>query len=166
MQRRLTTMTMMLATMLWAGTALAHMRGGGGFGGGLGPEPGMMLPMLLHKLDLTDVQRQQVRTILETHRAKFQTLFPQLRDAQQTLDAKLMSPNPIQAGDLAPQIQQLADLRKQILQEGVAVALEVRGVLTADQRARAATLQSQIAALHAQMRALIGEPPTNVLSDQ
>ena len=128
-------------------------------GGGLGPEPGMMLPRLLRKLALTDTQRQQVHAIMNAHRANFQSMFPQLRNAQQALEAKLMSADPVQASDLAPQVQQVADLRKQIMQEGVTVAVEVRGVLTQAQRAQAANLYGQISALHQQMRNLIGDPP-------
>ncbi len=128
-------------------------------GGGLGPEPGMMLPMLIRKVGLSDTQRQQVRTILNAHRPRFQALFPQLRDAQQALEARLVSTDPVKADDLAPQIQRVADLRKEILQEGVGVAIEVRGVLTPEQLARAADLHGQMRTLREQMRKLVGEPP-------
>jgi len=159
MMRRLT-VAMILATILSTGTALARPGGGGGpFGGGGGPDGGMMLPLLLGKLDLTDSQHQQVHVILTAHRATFQSVFSQLRDAQQALEAKLLSTDPVQLADVAPQIQRIADLRKQILEQGVAIALEVRGVLTPQQLAHAADLHTQIAALRAQMRALVGEPP-------
>jgi Spy/CpxP family protein refolding chaperone len=159
MMRRFTA-AIMLATVLSTGTAFARPGGGGGpLGGGIGPDAGMMLPLLLRKLDLTDAQHQQVHTILNTHRAALQTLFPRLRDAQQALEAKLLSADPVQVADLAPQIQQVADLRKQIMEQGVAIALEVRSVLTPQQLARAAELHTQIAALRSQMRALVGEPP-------
>lgn len=157
--RRILMMTV-LAAGLW--TAAARAQGpmmGGPMRGGFGGEPGMMLPMLIHKLGLTDAQRQQVRTILDGHRAKFETLVPQLRAAQQALDAKLVSTDPVRLEDLAPQIQQLADLRKQLMQEGVGVALEVRAIFTPEQLARAADLHSQMATLRAQMQKLVGEPP-------
>jgi len=128
-------------------------------GGGFGTEPGMMLPMLLHKLGLTDAQHERVRTILNAHRATFQTLFSQLRDAQQRLEAKLLGTDPVQLADVTPEIDHVATLRKQIMQEGVAVALEVRGVLTPAQLTHAGDLQSQVAALRSQMRTLLGEPP-------
>jgi len=134
--------------------------GGGGMrGAGLGPEPGMMFPMLIRKVGLSDAQRQQVKTILNNHRSRFQTLFPQLRDAQATLEGRLVSTDPVKADDLASQVQQVADLRKQILQEGIAVAIEVRAVLTPEQLARAADLHTQMRALREQMRKLVGEPP-------
>jgi Spy/CpxP family protein refolding chaperone len=155
--RRLLTITILTAT-LSAATVHAQpmgMRGGGGFG----PEPGMMLPMLIRKVGLSDTQRQQVRAILDTHRPRFQTLFPQLRDAQQGLESRLVSTDPVKAEDLASQIQRVADLRKQILQEGVAVAIEVRGVLSPEQLARAADLHTQMSGLREQMHKLMGEPP-------
>ena len=158
MLRRFTAATI-LAVLLSTGTALARPGGGGGPFGGGGADAGMMLPLLLGKLDLTDAQHQQVRAILTAHRTAFQSLFSQLRDAQQALEAKLLSADPVQAADLAPQIQRVADLRKQILEQGVAIALEVRGVLTPPQLAHAADLHTQITALRAQMRTLVGEPP-------
>jgi len=159
MMRRLTAATL-LAVLLSTGVAYARPGGGGGpMDGAMGADGGMMLPMLLHKLDLTDAQRQQVRGILAAHRAAFQSLFPQLRDAQQALEAKLLGTTPVQLADLAPQIQKVADLRKKVMEEGVAVALQVRGVLTPDQLGHAADLHTQIAALRAQMRALLGDPP-------
>lgn len=162
---------MILTTMLAAGlaAAAAHAQGpmmGGPMRGGFGPEPGTLLPMLIRKVGLTDTQRQQVKTILDGHRATFQTLVPRLRAAQQALDAKLVSTDPVTRDDLAPQIQRLADLRKQLMQEGVGVALEVRAVLTPEQLARAADLRSQMAALHEQMQKLVGEPPMGPPADE
>ena len=154
--RRLLTITILAASLSAAPVQAQPMgRGGGGFG----PDPGMMLPMLIRKVGLSDTQRQQVRTILNGHRPRFQTLFPQLRDAQQTLESRLVSTDPVKAEDLGPQIQRVADLRKQILQEGVAVAIEVRGILTPEQLARAAEMHTQLSALHEQMHKLVGEPP-------
>jgi Spy/CpxP family protein refolding chaperone len=150
---------MALATSLW--TATAHAQGpmmGGPMHGGGGSEPGMLLPMLIHKVGLTAAQRQQMRTILDNHRAKFQALFPQLRSAQQALDAKLVSTAPVHLDDLAPQIQQIADFRKQLMLEGAGIALEVRALLTPEQLARAADLHTQMAALRDQMQKLMGEP--------
>jgi len=158
--RRLLTMILLGAGL--AGAAQAQPMGGGGGGmrgAGLGPEPGMMFPMLIRKVGLSDAQRQQVKTILNNHRSRFQTLFPQLRDAQATLEGRLVSTDPVKADDLASQVQQVADLRKQILQEGIAVAIEVRAVLTPEQLARAADLHTQMRALREQMRKLVGEPP-------
>jgi len=158
--RRLLTMILLGASLAATATQAQPMGGGGGMrGAGLGPEPGMMFPMLIRKVGLSDAQRQQVKTILNNHRSRFQTLFPQLRDAQATLEGRLVSTDPVKADDLAPQVQQVADLRKQILQEGIAVAIEVRAVLTPEQLARAADLHTQMRALREQMRKLVGEPP-------
>ncbi|HEY2387358.1 MAG TPA: periplasmic heavy metal sensor [Candidatus Binatia bacterium] len=157
--RRLLTMTVLGAGLAATAAQAQPMGGGMRGGGGLGPEPGMMLPMLIRKVGLSDAQRQQVKTILNSHRPQFQTLFPQLREAQSALEGRLVSTDPVKADDLVPQVQRVADLRKQILQEGIAVAIEVRAVLTPEQLARAADLHSQMRALHEQMRKLVGEPP-------
>lgn len=156
--RRLLTITI-LAASLAAATVDAQPMGPMHGGGAFGPEPGMMLPMLIRKVGLSDTQRQQVRAILNGHRPRFQTLFPQLRDAQQALESRLVSTDPVKAEDLASQIQRIADLRKQILQEGVGVAIEVRSILSPEQLARAADMRTQMSALHEQMRKLMGEPP-------
>jgi len=137
------------------------MMGGGPMagGGGFGREPGMFFPAILHNLNLTPDQMQQVRTILDGHRSTFHTLFPQLRDAQQGLAGKLVSTDPVTLADLTPRIQRVADLRKQLMQEGVNVALEVRAVLTPDQLTQAAQIQQRMEALHQEMRNLVGDPP-------
>lgn len=155
--RRLLTMTILGASL--AVTAAYAQPMGPMHGGGLGPDPGMMLPMLIRKVGLSDTQRQQVRAILNAHRPRFQTLFPQLRDAQQALEARLVSTDPVKADDLAPQVQRVTDMRREIMQEGIAVAIEVRGVLTPEQLARAADLHTQMRGLREQMRKLVGEPP-------
>jgi len=162
--RRWLTMIVLGATFASTGAAAQPM-GGGMRGGSFGPEPGMMLPMLIRKVGLSDTQRQQVRTILNAHRPRFQTLFPQLRDAQQALEARLVSTDPVKAEDLAPQIQRVADLRKQVLQEGIAVAIEVRGVLSPEQLAHASDLHTQMGALREQMHKLMGEPPMEDAGD-
>jgi hypothetical protein len=56
-------------------------------------------------------------------------------------------------------MQQAIQARGQLMQEGLRAALDVRGVLTPDQLAKAADVQKQMEALHAQMQKLVGEGP-------
>ena len=63
------------------------------------------------------------------------------------------------AEDLTGQVQRAAQLREQLMQEGLKVALEVRALLTPDQLAKAAQLKDRVRALRAEMRSLFAEEP-------
>jgi Spy/CpxP family protein refolding chaperone len=78
-----------------------------------------------------------------------------MRGAQQDLRTKLTAPGSLQAGDLQPVSQQLSQLRDQLAQERLAIALEVRAVLTPDQLARVAQFQQRFQELRSEMRALV-----------
>ena len=128
-----------------------------------GPRPGMMgdgagmtLPLLLRGANLTADQKTQVQQIMANHRAAFQNLFSQLRTVQDQLSGKLFSTGAVSESDLTPQLQQASTLRSQLAEEGLRVALEIRGILTADQLANAAQLKTQMQALQNQMKNLMG----------
>jgi len=145
---------------LWAVPVFArdHMRmRSWGPGMMMGDGPGMMMPLLLKKADLTAEQKAQVRKIMENHRDTFRSLFSQLEAANQRLADKLLAPGDLQSGDLTSQIQQITQFRGQLIQEGIKAALEVRGVLTAEQLAKAAQFKDKMRTLHAEMRGLFEE---------
>jgi Spy/CpxP family protein refolding chaperone len=145
---------------LCAATVYAHPRGGmGALGPGrmLGDAPGMMLPLVLKGVDLTDAQEKQVRDIMAAHRATFRTLFSELQVAHKDVADKLFAPGDVQAEDLTAQMQRVAQLREQLMQEGLKVALEVRGLLTPEQLAKATELKDRMRALHTEMRGLFKE---------
>jgi Spy/CpxP family protein refolding chaperone len=149
-----------VALSLWATTVYAqphHGLGPMGAGPMMGEGPGMMLPMVLKGIDLTDAQEKQVRTIMQTHRATFRTLFGDLRTAQEEMADKLFAPGDVRAEDLTSQSERVSQLREQLMQEGLKVALEVRGVLTPAQLAKAAELKERMRALHTEMRGLFKE---------
>jgi len=160
----------LLITMLALGLAATavhaqpRFRMGGGMGGhmgggpGMGPDPGMLFPMILGKLDLNEDQQNQVRTILQSHRPTMRALFPQLRTAQESLATKLFQAGPLSAQDLAPYLDAVNKAKGQVQQEGIKIALEIRGVLKPEQLAKASDLHTQLESLHAQMKALLGEP--------
>ena len=151
-----------VALSLWAATASGHPRGGmGPMGSGdmMGDVPGMMLPLVLKGVDLTDDQEKQVREIMQAHRATFRTLFSELQAAQKDMADKLLAPGEVRAEDLTTQVQQVAQLRERLMQEGLTVALEVRGVLTPAQLAKAAELKDRMRALHTEMRGLFKGKP-------
>ena len=140
---------------------------GGPFHGPMpfGDDPGLMLPMLLQGVGLTDDQKKQVREILKTDRASLFGLFDQLRTANQALADKLVSAGPVTEDDLQPLVAQVMKVRGDIVSHGLKVVLQVRGLLTADQLAKAADVKTKMRALRAQMRELLGEPEANPLGE-
>ena len=123
----------------------------------MGDGPGMMLPLLLRGADLTDQQKAQIKTIMTSRRGTLRPLFQQLRAAHEELATKLLTPGEVQAGDLTPQLQQIAQLREQLSQEGLAVMLGVRKVLTPEQLAKASQRRERMQALSQEMRGLFNE---------
>jgi len=157
----------LLVGLLGAGVARAEGGGGmmghgRGMGGGhmpLGEDPGLMLPLLLRSADLTPAQRDQVRTIMQSHQQRLQTLFAEVRTASEKLGDRLFSAGDVTATSLDPDVRAVLDKRGQLMREGLAVALEVRKVLTPAQLAKAADVRTRVRALHDEMRTLLGPPP-------
>jgi hypothetical protein len=96
---------------------------------------------------------------MANHRATFQDLFSQLHAAQDLMADRLFSVERLQEADLTPQAQQISYLRNQLAEEGLRVVLEIRGVLTAEQLAKASQRKSQMRSLHSQMRSLWAPEP-------
>jgi len=120
-------------------------------------EPGMLLPLVLKGVHLTDAQEKQVHEIMTAHRATFRTLFSELQATHKDLADKLFAPGNIRVEDLTIQMQRMAELREQLMQEGLKVAIEVRELLTPEQLAKAAEIKDRMRALHTEMRGLFGE---------
>jgi Spy/CpxP family protein refolding chaperone len=129
-------------------------------GGPAEPEPGLQFGLLLRGLGLSTDQQTQVRTILESHRPKLQSLFGQLRSSNDAMRDRLLSTGAIQAGDFDADVKAVTGLREQLMREGLAVALELRQVLTADQLAKASAVSQRLKELQSEMRALLGDPGT------
>ena len=149
--------TILVAVCVWILPSYAQSRPGPHERGAMaGDGTGMALPLLLRAANLTADQKVQVQQIMANHRATFRDLFGQLRAAQDQMANKLFSTERLQEADLAPQVQQIAQLRNQLAEEGLRVVLEIRGVLTPEQLAKASQLKSQMQSLHSQMRSLWG----------
>jgi protein CpxP len=149
--RRGILMTMVAVVLAVAGTfatgSVLHAQraheGFGGFGGfgpgGFGHRPGLAM---LRQLDLTDQQRQQVRTIMQSHKADFQQIHQRIRAA---FDAQHAAANATPADE--------ATIRAKATEVGAAegdlavlmarVRAEVFQILTPDQQAKAQQLQQQ-----------------------
>lgn len=147
-----------LAVSLWTATASGQRPGGIDMYGGVGGHGRfrMMLPLLVKGAGLTDAQQAQVNQIVAGHRPQFEGLLSQLRTAHEQLAEKLYAPGPVKAEDLAPLKEQISQFRGQLTQEGLQVALEIRGVLTPEQLAKAGQTRRRFNELRAEMRSLLG----------
>jgi len=111
--------SLLVVVCLWSLPARAQLRPGPHERGGMaGDGAGIALPLLLRGANLTADQKSQVQQIMANHRATFRDLFGQLRAAQDQMANKLFSAGRLQEADLAPQVQQIAQLRKQLAHEG------------------------------------------------
>jgi len=120
----------------------------------LGDGPGMMLPLLLKGVDLSDDQKTKIKEILAGRRDTMRTRFSQLRKAHEEMSTKLFAPGEVRAEDLAPQMEQITQIREQLMRDGLTTMLEVRKVLTAEQLTKAAQVRERMDALHEEMRSL------------
>jgi Spy/CpxP family protein refolding chaperone len=116
-------------------------------GGAQSTGPGAMLRLLLKGVGLTPEQKVQVKDILLTHRDKLASLFEELQVANAELTNTLLAPDDIEVADVAPVADRVSRIREQLLHEGLTVVLEIRQVLTSEQRAKAAQLREQLRAL-------------------
>jgi Spy/CpxP family protein refolding chaperone len=125
----------------------------------MGEDLGPPLPMILRGVNLTPDQQARLQKIMEANRTIFRTRFRKLEAAHEEMAAKLLAPGEVDAADLTAHIRQITQLREQLMQAGLKVALEVRGVLTPDQLAKASQLKEEIKAIHTEMSHLFEERP-------
>ncbi|MEW6296457.1 MAG: Spy/CpxP family protein refolding chaperone [Thermodesulfobacteriota bacterium] len=103
-----------------------------------------LLPLLLKGVGLTPEQKQHVKRIIAARREPLALLFRQLEAANTDLARQFLVTGELRAEDLAPQVERIAQIREQLLWEGVKTLLEMRAVLTPEQRARAVRLTEQL----------------------
>lgn len=142
---------------LWAAAGYAQPRQGMGAPGPgrmMEDGPGMLLPLVLKGIDLTDAQEKRVQEIMAAHRTTFRTLFGELQATHKVLADKLFAPAQVRVEDFTVQMQRIAQLRDQLMHEGLKVAIEVRELLTPEQLVKAAEIKDRMRALHTEMRGL------------
>jgi len=150
-------MKKMIVTVLAAGAlAFAVDRGALAFGGPGGRGGFLGGPRLLHALDLSPDQKQQVKAIWQAHRTTLAPLVANERTAREALADKLAAPGPVTTDDLTPLIQHEAQARTALMQARLSTVVEVRNVLTPAQIQKAATIRAGMKQLHTQMRQLLG----------
>ena len=125
----------------------AHAQGWGGHGG-------HRLFGLLEGVTLSDTQQQQVHADIKAGFQATKSTRQALRAIDEQIASAMLSSGSVTATTLTPMIQQQEQLKAQLDQERLTVALQVRGVLTAAQIAQAAQAHSALAALHQQEEAI------------
>ncbi len=130
---------------LW--TAVGWAQPGRGHGAWLGETP---LPALLKAAGVTDEQKAQVKTTVADHRPALRSLHGQLRAANQTLTDALFT-----GSDPGPAVEQITQIRGQLLVETVKMRQKILAVLSQDQLAKVAQLQGQLRALRAEQHNLL-----------
>ncbi len=116
-------------------------------GGAQSNGPGTMLRLLLKGVGLTPEQKVQVKNILGAHGERLRSLFEDLQVANAELTNTLLTPDDIGVTDVAPVADRVSRIREQLLHEGLTVVMEIRQVLTPEQRAKAVRLREQLNAL-------------------
>ncbi len=126
----------------------ANAQGWGGHGGD------HRLFGLLDGVTLTDSQTQQIHADIKAGFAQARSTMQSLHAVEEQMATAMTASGTPTAASLAPLLQQEETLRAQLDQDRLAVALQVRQVLTASQLAQAAQVHSQLAALHQQEMAI------------
>jgi len=138
---------------------------GGPMAMGEGPMMGdgsmILLPLLFKTANLSADQEAKLKQSLAAHRDTFKSLFAQLHSANSDLAAKIIAPGNLQTDDLDARVAKIVELRKQMIQEGLKVALEARALLTDDQLTKLSQTRQQLESLHDQMRTLLGGKDVN-----
>ena len=83
------------------------------------------------ELKLTDAQRAKIETLRDAERRKTIRLDADARIAEMDLEDAIDA-----EGEVAPLVDRVADLRRQILAARVATRVAVRAILTPEQRAK------------------------------
>ena len=112
------------------------------FGDNLGASRGV-------SLSADQLQRQQA--IKDSYTAIFQSIQQQRKTVHHSLFDRLAGTAAVTAADLAPLQQQASVLKDQLDTQRLAMAIELRAVLTPAQLAKSAELRTQLAALHTQI---------------
>jgi Spy/CpxP family protein refolding chaperone len=152
--------TAIIGSCLLAGVARAQE--------GMGPPPpGMMggpppvpppLMMALRTANPTDDQKKQIHDILESSRKNTASQMEQMRSIRDQIADKLLSSGPVSASDLTPLLAQQSTLQQQLDTQMIATAIQIRGVLTADQLTKMAAAHEKLKQIHSQIDAILGPP--------
>jgi protein CpxP len=125
--------------------------------GGMGMGPGGM--EFIHGLNLTEDQKSQLKEIGKANWKSMKALMKQEHALHEQEINQLLASGSVTAEQMQPLLQQEEALRTQIDTARMAMLVQMRGVLTAEQLSQAATKHAQMEQLHEQEHALMGAPP-------
>ena len=125
---------------------------------------GVPLPLLLKTANLTDAQKQQIRTIIENRRAARKAEFQQLKSARQAIAAKFTSTGAVAASDLSGPVATITQLRDKMTNERIQDAIAMRNVLTPAQLAQISATKAKLDQIHAEMKALWAQAGSSAVS--
>lgn len=109
----------------------------------------------LKGVTLTDSQKSQMHDIMHASMQQMKPQWQQLRALHEQISGELASTSTVSATTLAAQQQQAETLRGQLDQARLSAALQVRQLLNSDQLSQAASVHTQLTALHQQERAVM-----------
>ena len=118
---------------------------------------GLPLPLMLRTANLTDAQKQQVRTIFESRRDARKAEFEQLKAAREQIATKYASAGAVSATDLSAPVQQINKIQEQMTQEQLQDAIPIRNVLTPAQIQQLGQTKSKLDQIRSEMRALFAK---------
>jgi len=132
-----------------------------GAGGGgiafhvMGEGPAPMLPLFLHRANLTAEQQGKVRGILESDREQLHDLMTRLEQANDRLSAKLFAAGDLKLADVKGDVDEVTSLRRELMEQGLKTTLALRGIMTPEQLAKVAAVKARMDKLQAEMRSLV-----------
>jgi Spy/CpxP family protein refolding chaperone len=118
--------------------------------------PGMEF---LHSLTLSEAQKGQLKAIGKANWESMKPLMKQERALHEQEINELLTSGSVTAEQMQPIMAQEESLRSQIDAARMAMLIQMRGVLTAEQLSEAATKHTQMEQLHEQEHALMGAGP-------
>jgi protein CpxP len=119
--------------------------GRGRFGGPGGPGrmgPGGPLDLALGRLNLTDAQRDQVKSIVDSHREETRALLERERPAREALEQAIAA-EPVNEATILARNSELAAVQADLAVLRARVRAEVMQVLTPEQRAQTKEMEQQ-----------------------
>jgi Spy/CpxP family protein refolding chaperone len=150
----------------WASAVHAQDMGPGPMMGG--PPPGAIMinagplppPMMmaLRAASLTDAQKTQIHTLMESSRATVMPLMQQMHTIREQIADKLLSPGTVTNADLTPLLTQQSQIQGQLDSQMVSTALQIRGVLTTDQLKKVAVANDKLKQIHSEIESIFGPP--------
>ena len=116
--------------------------GRGGRGGPGGPDGGVLGPLMLNRLDLSEQQRERVKQIVDAQREGQRALDQRAMSAREALETTLVT-SPLDEAAIRGRAAELANVEADVAVARGQVYSQVFQVLTADQQSALTKLQAE-----------------------